>query len=219
MVHYRSKSVPLVQNEMIFNNKLISQSYVPFVPNTNYNVIQTNNAQTGTVLINKPQNTITNPTKVQVLKNIENKMDNSNDLTKQKIKARAELKIIFKEIEGKELTEAENNDLKQKIKEVEKKYPNTVTEKTITKLCDNFKVKLSEENIQNMPNQVVTQSTENNEGNKEIEDSNLKSNEENMQSAKQNLQKINNDINQKTNQVNKSQVKKTGRSKEDKEKK
>lgn len=206
MVHYRSKSVPLVQNEMIFNNKLISQSYVPFVPNTNYNVIQTNNAQTGTVLINKPQNTITNPTKVQVLKNIENKMDNSNDLTKQKIKARAELKIIFKEIEGKELTEDENNDLKQKIKEVEKKYPNTVTDKTITKLCDNFKVKLPEENIQNMPNQVVTQSTENNEGNKETEDSNLKSNEENMQSAKQNLQKINNDINQKTNQVNKSQV-------------
>ena len=218
MVHYRSKSVPLVQNEMIFNNKLISQSYVPFVPNTNYNVIQTNNAQTGTVLINKPQNTITNPTKVQVLKNIENKMDNSNDLTKQKIKARAELKIIFKEIEGKELTEAENNDLKQKIKEVEKKYPNTVTDKTITKLCDNFKVKLPEENIQNMPNQVVTQSTENNEGNKETEDSNLKSNEENMQSAKQNLQKINNDINQKTNQVNKSQVKRTGRSKEEKEK-
>ena len=218
MVHYRSKSVPLVQNEMIFNNKLISQSYVPFVPNTNYNVIQTNNAQTGTVLINKPQNTITNPTKIQVLKNIENKMDNSNDLTKQKIKARAELKIIFKEIEGKELTEAENNDLKQKIKEVEKKYPNTVTDKTITKLCDNFKVKLPEENIQNMPNQVVTQSTENNEGNKEIEDSNLKSNEENMQSAKQNLQKINNDINQKTNQVNKSQVKRTGRSKEEKEK-
>ena len=210
--------IPLVQNEMIFNNKLISQSYVPFVPNTNYNVIQTNNAQTGTVLINKPQNTITNPTKIQVLKNIENKMDNSNDLTKQKIKARAELKIIFKEIEGKELTEAENNDLKQKIKEVEKKYPNTVTDKTITKLCDNFKVKLPEENIQNMPNQVVTQSTENNEGNKETEDSNLKSNEENMQSAKQNLQKINNDINQKTNQVNKSQVKRTGRSKEEKEK-
>lgn len=148
MVHYRSKSVPLVQNEMIFNNKLISQSYVPFVQNTNYNVIQTNNAQTGTVLINKTQNTITNPTKVQVLKNIENKMDNSNDLTKQKIKARAELKIIFKEIEGKELTEDENNDLKQKIKEVEKKYPNTVTEKTITKLCDNFKVKLPEENKQ-----------------------------------------------------------------------
>ena len=45
---------------------------------------------------------------------------NKNDLTKQKIKARAELKIIFKEIEGKELTEDENNDLKQKIKEVEK---------------------------------------------------------------------------------------------------
>ena len=120
MGQYRNKSVPLVQNEMIFNNKLISQSYVPFVPNTNYNVIQTNNAQTGTVLINKPQNTIANPTKIQVLKNIENKMDNSNDLTKQKIKARAELKIIFKKIEGKELTEDENNDLKQKIKEVEK---------------------------------------------------------------------------------------------------
>ncbi len=167
--------VPLVQNEMIFNNKLISQSYVPFVPNTNYNVIQTNNAQTGTVLINKPQNTITNPTKVQVLKNIENKMDNSNDLTKQKIKARAELKIIFKEIEGKELTEAENNDLKQKIKEVEKKYPNTITDKTITKLCDNFRVKLPEENIQNMPNQIITQSTKNDEENKKIEDSDSKS--------------------------------------------
>ena len=152
------KRVPLVQNEMIYNNRIISQNYVPYVPSTqdaqtiqvqNTNAVQANNNMA--TVVTTPRTTVTNPAKVKVLKNVEAKMGITNDLTKQKIKARTEIKAILKPNEGKTLNEQEANELKQKIAEIEKKYPNTITAQTLSKLYDKFKVELPKKQIpQNM---------------------------------------------------------------------
>ena len=158
------KRVPLVQNEMIYNNRIISQNYVPYVPSTqdaqtiqvqNTNAVQANNNMA--TVVTTPRTTVKNPAKIKVLKNVETKMEKTNDLTKQKIKARTEIKALLKPNEGKTLTEQEANELKQKIAEIEKKYPNTITAQTLSKLYDNFRVKLPDAN-QNLQNINSTKS-------------------------------------------------------------
>lgn len=140
--------VPVVQNELINNNRLIAQGYTPYLPSTPRNRtiqpgIRPATARATTSNVVRPRTTVTNPVKVQVLRNVENKMDSKNDLSKQKIKSRTELKRLFKDYENRELNENELNELKAKIQDIEKKYPNTITDKSLNKLYDTFNVKIA----------------------------------------------------------------------------
>ena len=136
------KHVPAVQNEYIYTNRIISQNYIPYVPS--YSRVVTSSVGTTTQTVSRPvvrfKTTVSNPTKVKVLRNLETKMDKSNDLTKQKIQARTELKRVLKEFQDKDLTEDEVTDLQDKIAKIEKKYPNIVNEKTLSKLYKGFNV-------------------------------------------------------------------------------
>ena len=140
------KHVPAVQNEYIYTNRIISQNYIPYVP-SNRKVV-TSGVGTATQIVSRPvvrpKTSVSNPTKVKVLRNLETKMDKSNDLTKQKIQARTELKRVLKEFQDKDLTEDEVTDLQDKIAKIEKKYPNIVNEKTLSKLYKDFNVVIPE---------------------------------------------------------------------------
>lgn len=142
------RNVPIVQDEMIYNDRLISRSYERYIPNlpeiTKNGVVQ--NATTTSNAKTRQRTVEINPIKLQMLRNIEKKMDKSNYETKQRIKARIELKRAFKKFEGKELNDNENDILKQKIAEISKKYPGIVNEQILSKLYDNFKIKQPEKN-------------------------------------------------------------------------
>ena len=156
------KKVPTIQREYVSNNYVAERRYNNLINNT---IPKTNpiNRSTTTATITQPlTQTVTNTNKtVQkvvtkkiperkniVYTNFEKKLDKDNDLTKQKIKARTELKILFKEIEDKELTKEELEELNLKIENIKKKYPNAVTEKNIDKLYTTFKVKLLTEKVE-----------------------------------------------------------------------
>ena len=140
------KRVPAVQSEYIYTNRIISQNYIPYVP-INSKVV-TSGVGTATQIVSRPvvrpKTSVSNPTKVKVLRNLETKMDKTNNLTKQKIQARTELKRVFKEFQDKDLTEDEVTDLQDKIAKIEKKYPNIVNEKTLSNLYKDFNVVVPE---------------------------------------------------------------------------
>lgn len=140
------KRVPAVQNEYIYTNRIISQNYIPYVPSNNR--VVTSGVEIATQKVSRPvvrpETTVSNLTKVKVLRNLETKMDKCNDLTKQKIQARTELKKVFKEFKDKDLSEDEVTDLQDKIAKIEKKYPNIVNEKTLSKLYKDFNVVVPE---------------------------------------------------------------------------
>ena len=141
--------VPVVQNEMIYNNILASRGYVRYMPylpkiTKNSTIQVNNNTMMASEVSSSQRNIVANPMKLQMLRNIEKNMDKSNEITKQKIKSRTELKRAFKEYEGKELNENENNNLKQRIAEIDKKYPHTVNEKILSRLYESFKIKQPE---------------------------------------------------------------------------
>ena len=137
------RSVPIVQDEMIYNDRLISRSYERYIPNlpeiTKNGVVQ--NVTTTSNVKTRQRTVEINPIKLQMLRNIEKKMDKSNYETKQRIKSRIELKRTFKKFEGKELNDNENDILKQKITEINKKYPGIVNEQILSKLYDTFNIK------------------------------------------------------------------------------
>lgn len=155
------KKVPTIQKEYISNNYIVERRYNNLINNTTkYN--SNNRNATSTIATHTMAQTIPTITKSVpkvvtkkiperkniVYTNFEKKLDKDNDLTKQKIKARTELKIIFKEIEDKELTKDELEDLNLKIENIKKKYPNTVTEKSLDKLYTTFKIKLPTKEIE-----------------------------------------------------------------------
>ena len=151
--------VPIVQNEFVYNSGLISRSYIrymPDLPKISNNTQLSNNTMATSNVMPRQRTKVANPTKLQVLRNMEKKIDKSNELTKQKIKARTELKMAFKEFEGKELNEAENNSLKQRIAKIEKKYPNTVNEKILSRLYESFKIKKPNEQSNVLDSELET---------------------------------------------------------------
>lgn len=150
------RKVPFVQNEYINNNYIAERKYNNVIRNITTNtttkstsgrIATTNTTSQATTPVISATETKTVTRKIPERKNIlytnfEKKLDKSNDLTKQKIKARTELKNMFKQIEDKELSKEEMEYLNSKIESIKKKYPNTITEKNLRKLFDTFKVKL-----------------------------------------------------------------------------
>lgn len=150
------RKVPFVQNEYINNNYIAERKYNNVIRNITTNT--TTKSTSGRTATTNTTSQATTPvisateTKIVTRKiperkntlytNFEKKLDKSNDLTKQKIKARTELKSMFKQIEDKELSKEEMEYLNSKIESIKKKYPNTITEKNLKKLFDTFKVKL-----------------------------------------------------------------------------
>ena len=152
------KRIPVIQSEYINNNYISERRYNNAISNintTNMNIssnrVTTTVTQIGTPVVSiQTQKIVTKSIperKNEIYTNFEKKLDKDNSLTKQKIKARTELKSIFKEIEDKELTKEELKELNLKIEIIKKKYPNTVTDKILDKLYDTFKVKLPTEEV------------------------------------------------------------------------
>ena len=183
--------VPIIQQEYIRNNALEENRYVSFVNNLN-NVVTNPNATVVTGVANMQA---TQPIVLQQIpakKNevytyLENKLDKDKDQTKQKILARTELKVLLKNYENKDLDEQESNDLKQKIAEIEQKYPNSITDKVLEKLFDSFKIKLAEEKENSEEQSQGTQGSEN----EEDSDKNIDSSESGGQKTKRLSNKAN----------------------------
>lgn len=150
------KRIPVIQNEYIKNNYIAERRYNNLIRNNNVNRGNTSNnrvvTSTATVnstpVINNVVSTANIVTKKipdrknVVYSNFEKKLDKDNDLTKQKIKARTELKLIFKEIENKELLGEEVEKFNSKIENIRKKYLNIVDEELIEKISKRFNFKL-----------------------------------------------------------------------------
>ena len=85
--------------------------------------------------------------------NFEKKLDKTNDLTKQKIKARTELKGIFKDysLSLKSGKAGDLSALKDEIKRIENKFPNLITEELVGKIAKQFSIDL-EDKIKNSNN-------------------------------------------------------------------
>ena len=162
------KRIPIIQNEYISNNYISERRYnnvISSVNNTNTNNrVTTIITQTTTPVVSTATQKIVikkiPERKKEAFTNFEKKLDKDNTLTKQKIKARTELKSIFKEYEEKELTKDEINELNTKIENIKKKYPNTVTDKTLDKLYDTFKVKLPTEEVERQPQNIESANDE-----------------------------------------------------------
>ena len=162
------KRIPVIQNEYIKNNYIAERRYNNLIRNNN-NVNRGNASNnkavtstatvSSTLVINNVVSTANIVTKKipdrknVVYSNFEKKLDKDNDLTKQKIKARTELKLIFKEIENKELLGEDVEELNSKIENIKKKYPNTITDKALDRLYDKYNVQIkvneTEQQIQN----------------------------------------------------------------------
>ncbi len=153
------RKIPIVQREYINNNYIAERRYDNLIRtnNINNNANNRNNASSRATIATSNSQTYTSGATTTVPKvvmqkiperkntvytNFEKKLDKDNDLTKQKIKARTELKSIFKQIGDKELSKEEVEELNSKIESIKKKYPNTITDKTLNKFYDTFKVKL-----------------------------------------------------------------------------
>lgn len=161
------KRIPTIQREYISNNYIAERRYNNIIRNVNNSVNRNNQSNRVTTSSSTPTVTSVVSTPVTpaqrivtkkiperkntVYTNFEKKLDKDNDLTKQKIKARTELKNIFKEIENKELSKDELEELNSKIESVKKKYPNAVTDKTLDKLYDTFKVTFPVEKSNQQP--------------------------------------------------------------------
>ena len=162
------KRIPVIQNEYIKNNYIAERRYNNLIRNnnnvnrgnaSNNRVVTSTATVSSTLVINNVVSTANIVTKKipdrknVVYSNFEKKLDKDNDLTKQKIKARTELKLIFKEIENKELLGEDVEELNSKIENIKKKYPNTITDKALDRLYDKYNVQIkvneTEQQIQN----------------------------------------------------------------------
>ena len=183
--------VPIIQQEYIRNNALEENKYVSFVNSLN-NVVTYPNATvvTGVATMQATQPIVLQQIpakKNEVYTYLENKLDKDKEQTKQKILARTELKVLLKNYENKDLDEQESNDLKQKIAEIEQKYPNSITDKVLEKLFDSFKIKLAEEKENSEGKFQGTQGLEN----EEDSDKNIDSSESGGQKTKRLRNKAN----------------------------
>ena len=177
------KRIPIIQNEYINNNYIVSKRYDDVIKNYNKNNRTTSNnkvATTSTMQVVKP-NESESAKKVVIKRiperkdviytNLERKLDKNNDLTKQKIKARTELKSIFKQIENKKLSKEELEETNSNVESIKKKYPNIVDDKLIEKISKEFNVKLSKIGE---PSKIMTENNEKIERKDKFNDTALK---------------------------------------------
>ena len=122
------RKIPIIQREYVNNNYIAERRYDNLIRNNiNNNANNRNNAGSRTTTTTANSQTYISRTattvpevvikkiperKNTVYTNFEKKLDKDNDLTKQKIKARTELKSIFKQIEDKELSTEQVEELK-----------------------------------------------------------------------------------------------------------
>ncbi len=149
------KRIPIIQNEYINNNYIVCKRYDDVIKNYNKNNRTTSNNKVATTstmqVVELNEFELTKkvvfkrvPERKDVIyTNLERKLDKNNDLTKQKIKARTELKSIFKQIGNKELSKEELEETNSNVEIIKKKYPNIVDDKLIEKISKKFNVKLS----------------------------------------------------------------------------
>lgn len=180
------KRIPVIQNEYIKNNYIAERRYNNLIRNNNVNrgnasnnrVVTSTATVSSTPVINNVVSTANIVTKKipdrknVVYSNFEKKLDKDNDLTKQKIKARTELKLIFKEIENKELLGEDVEELNSKIENIKKKYPNTITDKALDRLYDKYNVQIKV----NETEQQIQQAVENIEQEAQAEIEEIKQN-------------------------------------------
>ena len=170
------RKVPFVQNEYINNNYIAERKYNNVIRNITTNT--TTKSTSGRIATTNTTSQATTPvisateTKIVTRKiperkntlytNFEKKLDKSNDLTKQKIKARTELKGIFKDysLSLKSGKAGDLSALKDEIKRIENKFPNLVTEELVGKIAKQFSIDL-EDKIKNSNNINPENNTEN----------------------------------------------------------
>ncbi len=146
------KRIPMIQNEYINNNYITSKRYDDVIKNYDKNNKATTNSTTRIITpkVSASAKKIVIkriPERKDVIyKNLEKKLDKDNNLTKQKIKARVELKSIFKEIQDKVLSKEEFEELNSNIESIKEKYPNIVNDKLIEKISKEFNIELTKVN-------------------------------------------------------------------------
>lgn len=170
------RKVPFVQNEYINNNYIAERKYNNVIRNITTNT--TTKSTSGRTATTNTTSQATTPvisateTKIVTRKiperkntlytNFEKKLDKTNDLTKQKIKARTELKGIFKDysLSLKSGKAGDLSALKDEIKRIENKFPNLITEELVGKIAKQFSIDL-EDKIKNSNNINPENNTEN----------------------------------------------------------
>ena len=161
------RKVPFVQNEYINNNYIAERRYNNVIRNITTNTTTKSTSgrtatanttsQTTTPVISATETKIVTrriPERKNTLyTNFEKKLDKTNDLTKQKIKARTELKGIFKDysLSLKSGKAGDLSALKDEIKRIENKFPNLITEELVGKIAKQFSIDL-EDKIKNSNN-------------------------------------------------------------------
>lgn len=185
------RKISIIQSEYINNNDIAEKRYNNVIRNNINNTANRSNTSNKATTTTTHIQTVTPVAPATVSKivtkkiperkntiytNFEKKLDKDNDLTKQKIKARTELKSIFRETKNTELSKEKLEELNSKIENIRKKYTNIITDKTLNKLYDTFRVKLPTVEIEQHP-----QSTE------KENDSELKEVQQNLE---ENLEKL-----------------------------
>lgn len=170
------RKVPFVQNEYINNNYITERRYNNVIRNiTNNTTTKSTSGRTATTNTTSQATTpVISATETKIVTrkiperkntlytNFEKKLDKTNDLTKQKIKARTELKGIFKDysLSLKSVKAGDLSALKEEIKRIENKFPNLVTEELVGKIAKQFSIDL-EDKIKNSNNINPENNTEN----------------------------------------------------------
>lgn len=170
------RKVPFVQNEYINNNYITERRYNNVIRNiTNNTTTKSTSGRTATINTTSQATTpVISATETKIVTrkiperkntlytNFEKKLDKTNDLTKQKIKARTELKGIFKDysLSLKSVKAGDLSALKEEIKRIENKFPNLVTEELVGKIAKQFSIDL-EDKIKNSNNINPENNTEN----------------------------------------------------------
>lgn len=140
--------VPMIQEEFIRNNAIEENRYVSFVNNLNTGIVTPN----GTVVTGINTMQAIQPIvpqmipakKKEVYTNLENKLGEDREQTKQKVLARTELKKAFMEYSEKLQTnkDADITELTSKVLEIKNKFPNIVDIKLIEKIEKEFNVSI-----------------------------------------------------------------------------
>lgn len=170
------RKVPFVQNEYINNNYIAERRYNNVIRNiTNNTTTKSTSGRTATTNTTSQTTTpVISATETKIVTrriperkntlytNFEKKLDKTNDLTKQKIKARTELKGIFKDysLSLKSGKAGDLSALKDEIKRIENKFPNLITEELVGKIAKQFSIDL-EDKIKNSNNINPENNTEN----------------------------------------------------------
>ena len=140
--------VPMIQEEFIRNNAIEENRYVSFVNNLHTGIATPN----GTVITGINTMQAIQPIvlqmipakKKEVYTNLENKLGEDREQTKQKVLVRTELKKAFMEYSEKlkNNKDADITELTSKVLEIKNKFPNIVDIKLIEKIEKEFNVSI-----------------------------------------------------------------------------